>query len=68
MAVRDILQEVPDDRRRDHVADILRHIAGEALKRDADDFPSCITGPPELPGLIAASIWIVRCESMTECA
>ena len=38
MAVLDILEEVFDHRRRDHVADILRDIAAEALEGDADDF------------------------------
>ncbi len=42
---------MPDDRRRDHVADILRDIAGEALERDADDLSLLHDRPAGVAGI-----------------
>ena len=46
-------------RRRNHVGNALGDIAAVTLKCDARlPSPFCITGPPLLPGLIWALIWI----------
>ena len=67
MPIFHILEKTTDDRRGNHVADVLRHIAAVALKGDADHLAILQHGPPLLPGLMAASIWMVRCESTPEC-
>ena len=67
VAVGNVLEEMLDDRRGDHVAGVLRDVAAVALEGDADDLAACRTGPPELPGLIAASIWQARWLSTAEC-
>ena len=56
---RQVVEEAVDDLRRDDVPDVLRLAVPEALEGDAEALPATLkTGPPLLPGLMAASIWM----------